>query len=66
MGKVEGNPEFAKWWRCWVSRVQRMSVRRNLPARHAKFEPRDEVRHHNPDWHGAKAASRDCEFKRYL
>ena len=43
MGKVEGNPEFAKWWRRWVSRVQRMSIRRNLPARHARLERPDEV-----------------------
>ncbi len=63
MGKVQGNPEFAKWWKRWMSRVQRMHIRRNLPARRPKFDRPDEIRHRNPD---LKGASRDCEFKRYL
>jgi hypothetical protein len=63
MGQVQGNPEFTKWWRRWISRVQRMHVRKNLLARRPRIERHDEIRHRNPD---LKGASRDCEFKRYL
>ena len=57
MGKVAGNPEFAKWWKRWMSRVQRMHIRRNLPARRPKFD--------RPQSRTAiliSGASRDCEF----
>ncbi len=64
--KVQGNPEFTRWWKRWASRVQRVGMRRNLPARRAKLERREETRHRNPDLQAAGASSRECEFKRYL
>jgi hypothetical protein len=56
---TEENPEFAKWWKRWVSRAQRISVRRNPWARRKKLEP--------PAAHpqAAPAGSADREFKRY-
>jgi len=55
---TQENPEFAKWWKRWVSRAQRISVRRNPWARR-KIKP--------PAAHpqGAPASSADREFKRY-
>jgi hypothetical protein len=64
--KVQGNPEFTRWWKRWVSRVQRMSVRKNLSGRRLKLERRDETRHRNPDMPAARGTSRECEFKRFL
>ena len=53
------NPEFAKWWRRWASRVRRISVRKH-PARRIKIDPRDS------DPKAARSISAECEFKRYL
>lgn len=53
------NPEFAKWWKRWVSRAQRISVRRNPWARRNKMEAPGS----NPQATPAKPADR--EFKRY-
>ena len=63
--KVQSNPEFTRWWRRWVSRVQRMNVRRNAPVRRGKLE-RHEEDNQSRDARGAMAALGDCEFKRYL
>ena len=64
--KVQGNPEFTKWWKRWASRVQRMGVRKNVSGRTLKLERHDESKHRNPDMQAARGTSRDCEFKRYL
>jgi hypothetical protein len=57
---AEANPEFAKWWRRWVSRVRRISVRKNPPARGIKIDPR------NSDPKAARSISAECEFTRFL
>ncbi len=59
MPSAQTNPEFAKWWKRWVSRAQRISVKRNPWARKKIEPPRS-----NPQ--AATAISADCEFKRYL
>jgi len=64
--KVQGNPEFTKWWKRWASRVQRLSTRKNISGRRVKVERQDEVRHRNVDLQSGRGTSRDCEFKRYL
>jgi hypothetical protein len=64
--KVQGNPEFTRWWKRWVSRVQRMGVRKNALGRTLKLERHDQTRHRNPDMPTARGTSRDCEFKRFL
>ena len=57
---TQANPEFAKWWKRWVSRAQRISLKRNLWARRIKIEPPGATRQ------AAPANPSDCEFKRYL
>lgn len=54
------NPEFAKWWRRWASRVRRISVRKNPRARRIKIDPP------NSDPKASRLISAECEFKRYL
>src|SRR5277367_5170396 len=51
------NPEFAKWWRRWASRVRRISVRKKPPARRVKMEPP------NSDLRSARLVSAECEFE---
>ena len=57
---TEENPEFAKWWKRWASRVRRISVRKNPPARRIKIDPR------SSDPKAARSMAAECEFKRYL
>jgi hypothetical protein len=57
---AQANPEFAKWWRRWISRVQRMNVRRVREARRVKIERRDNNSRH------LRGIPGDAEFKRYL
>jgi hypothetical protein len=60
MPNAEANPEFAKWWKRWASRVRRISTRRNRPARRIRIDPR------NSDLRVAGSIAAECEFKRYL
>jgi hypothetical protein len=60
MPNTGANPEFAKWWRRWASRVRRISVRKNPLARRVKIDPP------NSDPKAARLISAECEFKRYL
>lgn len=57
---IDANPEFAKWWKRWASRVRRISVRKNPPARRIKIDPR------SSDPKAARSMAAECEFKRYL
>ena len=55
---AQENPEFAKWWRRWMSRVQRIAARRKRPGRRGNTDPR------NSDPKVSGALSADCEFRR--
>jgi len=57
---IEENPEFAKWWKRWASRVRRISVRKSPLVRRIKIGPP------NSDPKAARLISAECEFKRYL
>jgi len=62
---VRDKPEFTKWWMRWVSRVQRMGVRRNFPVRgRSRIERHEETR--STSRRTARSSPTDCEFKRYL
>ena len=54
------NPEFARWWKRWASRVRRISVRKKPSARRVKIDPP------NSNLGPARLISAECEFKRYL
>ena len=57
---TQENPEFAKWWKRWASRVRRISIKKNPRLRRIKIGPP------NSDPKAAPLISADCEFKRYL
>ena len=57
---MDANPEFAKWWKRWASRVRRISVRKNPPTRGIKIDPPNS----NPK--AARSIAVECEFKRFL
>jgi hypothetical protein len=57
---IEENPEFAKWWKRWASRVRRISVKKNPRVRRIKIGPP------NSDPKAAPLISGECEFKGYL
>ena len=63
MNQAQTNPEFTKWWRRWVSRVQRMSMKRAPSARRQRA---DELRRRNSSLQAYRGTSHDCEFKRHL
>ena len=61
MPDTQANPEFAKWWKRWASRVRRISVRKNPAARRTTMDPRN-----SDPTKAAQPISAECEFKRYL
>jgi hypothetical protein len=62
---TQANPEFAKWWRRWASRVRRISVRRNQSGRGIKLDPRRSDPRNSPP-KAVQGMSTECEFQRYL